>query len=78
VNKTDGKKYCMSDKVKAVLEHANEGIRRVEVQLHSSTSSALNGVELVSYMPRLFYPQGKVPVSIKQEAEWAPEPVWML
>jgi len=24
-----------------------------------------------------FYPEGKSPVPVEEEAEWAPEPIWM-
>jgi len=48
---------------------------RVEVQLHSFVNSALDGGGWSS-RPGLFTP-GKDPVSIVQEAGWAPGPVWI-
>jgi len=48
----------------------------VEVQLYSSMTAALEGGEWSAARPGRTLLPGKVPVSILQEAGWAPGPVW--
>jgi len=47
-----------------------------EVELHSFLTSALNGDEWLTSLPVRFTPREITSVPIKQDAGWAPEPVW--
>ena len=48
----------------------------VDVQLYSSITAALDGVDGSATRPGRTLPPGKDPVRIVQEAGWAPGPVW--
>jgi hypothetical protein len=51
------------------------GERRYSSYLFST--STLDGVNGQRHAPPPFIPGGRTPVPILQEAEWAPEPVWI-
>jgi hypothetical protein len=47
---------------------------RVEVQLHSFLTSALDGGPWPTFKLRPLYPRERTPVPTEQQAKWAPEP----
>jgi hypothetical protein len=69
--------YSLNTKAKAVPLHATKAPGGEEYTSYSFSTSALNGGECSASRPgRTLAPGKGPPVSILQEAGWAPEPIW--
>ena len=63
-------------KVKFILEQALKVQRGLEIWLYSFFNLGARWEWVVTATPRPLYPRDRDPVSIAQEAVWAPGPVW--